>query len=81
MSTEKIRDDLRSARETAARVLGKRPATTPAELDECVQILDEVLTFIEQWPALKPEKLSHGLPMAIGALTEVRERIKARSKT
>jgi hypothetical protein len=80
MSTDKIREDLRSARETAARVLGKRPATTPEELDQCQQILDEVITFIEQWPALGPEKLRHGLPIALGGLVEVRERIKARRK-
>ncbi len=79
MST-KVLEDLRTARETAGRVLGRRPATTPEQLDECPQILDEVIRFVEQWPALKPSDIRDGLPVALGGLAEVRERLKARRR-
>jgi hypothetical protein len=76
----KVLEDLRTARETAGRVLGRRRATTPEQLDECVAIVEESIRFLDRLPTLSREDQRLGASMTSEALAEVRERIKARRK-
>lgn len=70
----KTLEKLNSARDSLGPILGRRRPTTEAELDECVQVLEELKRAV---PRMRSEESAL---VVLASLDEVVSRIKNRPK-